>query len=36
MRYSRDYEADEVEAQQAGRGVWAGDAMPPWEWRRRQ
>jgi endonuclease YncB( thermonuclease family) len=36
LRYGRDYEADEIGARKAGRGVWAGEATPPWEWRRRQ
>jgi endonuclease YncB( thermonuclease family) len=35
-KYSRDYEAIEEEAKAAGRGVWSAEAIPPWEWRRRQ
>jgi endonuclease YncB( thermonuclease family) len=36
VKYSRDYAADEAEARQAGRGVWASEAIPPWEWRHPQ
>ena len=28
------YEALEAAARKAGRGLWAGGFMPPWEWRR--
>ena len=34
-RYSKDYVAAEVEAQEAKRGIWAGEFEPPWEWRRK-
>ena len=34
-RYSKDYVAAEVEAQEAKRGIWAGKFEPPWEWRRK-
>jgi endonuclease YncB( thermonuclease family) len=30
-----DIEAAENAAREAGRGIWAGEAVPPWEWRRR-
>ena len=33
-RYSRDYEAEEAAAQRAGRGVWTGRFIPPWDWRK--
>jgi len=29
------YNAPEAEAKAAKRGLWAGEFMPPWEWRRR-
>jgi endonuclease YncB( thermonuclease family) len=32
-RYSTDYVDQEDEAREAGAGLWAGDFMPPWEWR---
>ncbi len=32
-RYSKDYVSAEKEAQDAKRGIWAGDFEPPWEWR---
>jgi endonuclease YncB( thermonuclease family) len=34
-RYSYDYVPAEDEARDAGRGMWAGEFEPPWEWRRR-
>ena len=34
-RYSMDYMADEVEAKRGNRGLWRGQFMMPWEWRRR-
>lgn len=34
--YSEDYVAAEIEAQNAKRGLWAGEFEPPWEWRRRR
>jgi endonuclease YncB( thermonuclease family) len=33
-RYSRDYVRDEAEARAARRGIWSGDFVVPWEWRR--
>ena len=33
VRYSNDYAADEDAARAERRGVWATDAIPPWEWR---
>lgn len=35
-RYSRTYVTAEHQARLAGRGMWAGDFDPPWDWRRRQ
>ena len=34
-RYSKDYISVEEEAQDANRGMWAGEFEPPWEWRRK-
>jgi endonuclease YncB( thermonuclease family) len=34
-RYSEDYVSAEVKAQEAKRGLWAGEFEPPWEWRRK-
>ena len=34
-RYSEEYVRDEGEARKAGRGVWRGEFMMPWDWRRR-
>ena len=34
-RYSKDYVSAEKEAQDAKRGIWAGEFEPPWEWRRK-
>lgn len=34
--YSRDYEDAELEARIGGRGIWAAEALPPWEWRRQR
>ncbi len=34
-RYSKDYVSDEAAARAAGRGMWRGEFMMPWEWRRR-
>lgn len=28
------YDAEETEASAAGRGLWSGSFIPPWEWRR--
>ncbi len=33
-RYSLDYVDEEADAQAARRGVWAGEFVKPWEWRR--
>ncbi len=33
-RYSLDYTDMEAEAQAARRGIWAGEFVKPWEWRR--
>ncbi len=33
-RYSLDYIDEEVDAQAARRGIWAGEFVKPWEWRR--
>ncbi len=34
-KYSKDYVSVEMEAQEAKRGVWAGEFEPPWKWRRK-
>lgn len=33
-RYSTDYVEAEERAHAAGRGLWASDFLPPWEWRK--
>ena len=33
-RYSRDYVDQEADARAARRGIWAGEFVKPWEWRR--
>ncbi len=33
-RYSLDYVDEEADAQAARRGIWAGEFVSPWEWRR--
>ena len=33
-RYSMDYVAEEMAARAAKRGVWQGDVVAPWDWRR--
>ena len=33
-RYSHAYVAEESGARAAKRGVWRGEVMPPWDWRR--
>jgi endonuclease YncB( thermonuclease family) len=33
-RYSSDHVGAEQEAKNTKRGVWAGSAQPPWEWRK--
>ena len=35
-RYSLDYTDMEADAQAARRGIWAGEFVKPWEWRRRE
>lgn len=32
-RFSQDYVADENFARRAGKGVWRGQFVPPWDWR---
>lgn len=34
-RYSKDYVDEEADAKTAKRGLWAGEFMKPWMWRRR-
>ena len=34
-RYSTDYVDVEAVARDTGRGMWAGEFEPPWDWRRR-
>jgi len=33
-RYSLDYVGEEATAREARRGMWRGEFVPPWEWRR--
>ncbi len=33
-RYSLDYVDEETEARAARHGIWAGEFVRPWEWRR--
>ncbi len=33
-RYSIDYVPHEAKARMARKGIWRGDFMPPWEWRK--
>lgn len=33
-KYSRRYLAEEMTAKASKRGVWRGDVVPPWDWRR--
>ena len=35
-RYSKDYVKEEEKARNARRGIWRGDFIKPWEWRRSQ
>ncbi|MDE4146977.1 thermonuclease family protein [Phaeobacter gallaeciensis] len=35
-RYSRDYIGAEAQARRAGRNIWAGQFVMPWDWRRGQ
>ena len=34
-RYSKDYVDDENAARIARKGLWQGEFVPPWEWRRK-
>ena len=34
-RYSLDYVEAEEEAQADGAGMWHGEFVPPWEWRKK-
>jgi endonuclease YncB( thermonuclease family) len=34
-RYSKDYVDEEADAKTAKRGLWLGEFVEPWEWRRR-
>ena len=34
-RFSQDYVGREAEAKASGAGIWAGEFMEPWEWRRK-
>ena len=33
-RYSMDYVDEESEAQKTGVGIWRGEFVPPWQWRK--
>jgi endonuclease YncB( thermonuclease family) len=33
-RYSTDYVVEELTARKARRGIWRGEFVPPWEWRK--
>lgn len=33
-RYSKRYVQQEIQAQKDGLGLWAGEFMPPWQWRK--
>jgi endonuclease YncB( thermonuclease family) len=33
-KYSKDYVKDEEEAKKKKIGLWAGEFIPPWKWRR--
>tara|TARA_B110000438_G_scaffold244129_1_gene244466 strand:- start:205 stop:672 length:468 start_codon:yes stop_codon:yes gene_type:complete len=35
QQYSKDYVDEEAVAKTGGRGLWAGEFVAPWEWRRR-
>ena len=35
-RYSKDYVDDENAARIARKGLWQGEFVPPWEWRRKR
>ena len=34
-RYSKDYISEELEAKVSSSGMWRGDFIPPWDWRKR-
>jgi endonuclease YncB( thermonuclease family) len=34
LRYSQDYALEEADAQSAGRNIWSGSFVMPWDWRR--
>jgi endonuclease YncB( thermonuclease family) len=33
-QYGLEYVQDELVAQKASSGMWAGEFVPPWEWRK--
>jgi endonuclease YncB( thermonuclease family) len=33
-QYSRDYVGEEANARRAGRNIWSGSFVMPWDWRR--
>jgi endonuclease YncB( thermonuclease family) len=33
-QYSRDYVGEEADARRAGRNIWSGSFVMPWDWRR--
>ena len=35
-RFSEKYITDETAAEQANKGLWGMEFMPPWEWRKNQ
>jgi len=34
-KYSEDYVGQETEAKASGAGVWSGEFIEPWKWRRK-
>ena len=34
LQYSLDYTLEEADAQSAGRNIWSGSLVMPWDWRR--
>ena len=34
-KYSEDYVGQEAKAKALGQGIWRGEFMEPWEWRRK-
>jgi endonuclease YncB( thermonuclease family) len=34
LRYSQDYALEAAGAQSAGRNIWSGSFVMPWDWRR--